>query len=284
MPDKNNSFRTWRYLGVGILLFCIMYLADNYFNPPLPKAGLDLTETELTLLVDEITHSKGWEQAKAKPMPDFSQFSNVTEKKRAFFVYLLPEIERQNQITLILRKAVYAMQDLVTAQEPLTPFAQKLLTNLRKNYRVDKELDDQQALTVLLQRVDVIPAELVLIQAANESGWGTSRFARQGYNFFGLWCFKKGCGFVPRQRDEGTEHEVAKFVNLSHAVKTYIRNLNRHYAYKEMREIRAQLRQQEQPITAKELVHGLNSYSERGQDYIDELEGMIRVNKKHMNL
>ena len=77
---------------------------------------------------------------------------------------------------------------------------------------------------------------------------------------------------------------MAKFKNLSHAVKTYIRNLNRHYAYKELRDIRADLRAQDKPITAKALVHGLQSYSERGQDYIDELLSMMRVNKEHMNL
>ncbi|MFQ3192663.1 MAG: Bax protein, partial [Paraglaciecola sp.] len=103
------------------------------------------------------------------------------------------------------------------------------------------------------------------------------------YNFFGLWCFKKGCGFVPRQRNDGAEHEVAKFRDLSHAVMTYIRNINRHYAYKELRVIRQELRQSDKPVTARALAVGLSSYSERGQEYIDELLSMLRVNKKHMD-
>ena len=37
----------------------------------------------------------------------------------------------------------------------------------------------------LLRRVDVIPPSLVLAQGAIESGWGTSRFARQGNNLYG---------------------------------------------------------------------------------------------------
>lgn len=284
MPEKKNKYQNWRYLGAGILLFCIMYVADNYFELPKPDDGLGLSETELTVLIYELDRSKRSPDNKVSKMPDFAQFANVTEKKRAFFAYLLPEIERQNDITLTLRKAIHAMQSLVTAEQALTPFAKSLLATLRKNYRVKKNLDNQQALTVLSQKVDMIPPELVLVQAANESGWGTSRFARKGYNFFGLWCFKKGCGFVPRHREEGSEHEVAKFSSLSNAVKTYIRNLNRHYAYQELREIRSQLRQQNKPVTARALVHGLHSYSERGQDYIDELVGMMRVNKKHMNL
>ena len=122
-----------------------------------------------------------------------------------------------------------------------------------------------------------------MVQAANESGWGASRFAQQGYNFFGLWCFKKGCGFVPKQRNDNAVHEVAKFRDLSHAVMTYTRNLNRHYAYKDLRMIRQNLRQADKPVSAKALAAGLSSYSERGQAYIDELLSMLRVNRKHMD-
>jgi len=130
-------------------------------------------------------------------------------------------------------------------------------------------------------RIDVIPTDLVLVQAANESAWGTSRFARQGYNFFGLWCFRKGCGFVPSRRKADAKHEVAKFPNLTRAVYTYLRNLNRHNAYRELRQIRANLRANNLPITGSDLAEGLVSYSERGHDYVEELQAMIRFNEEY---
>ena len=155
---------------------------------------------------------------------------------------------------------------------------------LKQKYQLNiiKDLAIEDTLAEMIIRVDIIPEKLILVQAANESGWGTSRFALKGYNFFGLWCFKTGCGFVPKQRNEGAKHEVAKFRDLSHAVMTYIRNLNRLYAYQELRLIRSQLRKDNKPVTAKALSEGLISYSERGQDYIDELQSMLRVNEKHM--
>ena len=131
----------------------------------------------------------------------------------------------------------------------------------------------------LLRRVDIIPADLVLVQAANESAWGISRFAQQGFNFYGLWCFRTGCGFVPRQRERGAAHEVAKFKSLAHATYTYMRNLNRHPAYKHLRDIRNQLRLHQKPITGMALSEGLIQYSERGEDYIEELQQMIRFNR-----
>jgi Bax protein len=224
-------------------------------------------------------------ESSRKAVPEFSGYADVTQKKHAFFAYLQPEIQRQNKIVLKEREMVFALQELFIQQQEFNKHQQEVFNNLAKKYRFssDKALSVEQTLETLIRRVDTIPEALILVQAANESGWGASRFAQQGYNFFGLWCFKKGCGFVPRQRNDGAEHEVAKFTDLSHAVMTYVRNINRHYAYKELRVIRQELRQADKPVTAIALAVGLSSYSERGQEYIDELLSMLRVNRKHMD-
>ena len=220
----------------------------------------------------------------SRVVPKFSGYNNVVEKKRAFFAYLYPEIQRQNEIVLIERKMIFALQDLFLQQQEFNTHQQKAFNTLVKKYQFtgDKVLTVELTLESLITKVDSIPEALILVQAANESGWGASRFAQQGYNFFGLWCFKKGCGFVPKQRNEGAEHEVAKFRDLSHAVMTYMRNLNRHHAYEDLRKIRQNLRQNDEIVTASALVLGLSNYSERGQEYIDELLDMLRVNTKHM--
>jgi Bax protein len=221
-----------------------------------------------------------------KTVPDFSTYKNVIEKKKAFFAYLLPEIRRQNFIVLKERKMVLALYEMVSNGQELNGAQQKVLSHLLKKYKLSskKKHSNEYLLSKLIKRVDVLPEALILVQAANESGWGTSRFARDGYNFFGLWCFKKGCGFVPNQRNEDSTHEVAKFRDLSHAVMTYVRNLNRLFAYQELREIRIQQRRNGNNITSEALVNGLSRYSERGQDYINELQNMIRVNRKYMGL
>jgi Bax protein len=221
-----------------------------------------------------------------KDVPSFSGFMDVIEKKKAFFAYLQPEIKRQNEIVLKERQMVFALQAVFLKQQEFNQHQQQVFKKLVAKYEFsgDEELSLGQTLEMLTRKVDTIPEALILVQAANESGWGTSRFAQQGYNFFGLWCFKKGCGFVPKQRDEDAEHEVARFRDLSHAVMTYIRNINRHYAYSDLRIIRETLRQDDRPVTARALASGLSNYSERGQDYIDELKSMLRVNKKHMGI
>lgn len=222
--------------------------------------------------------------APAIGIPDFSTITDVVAKKKAFFEYLLPEINRQNELVMQDRLFLLSLQQKTKSDQGISEVNSQRLNALAKNYNVKTGNVPSKLVEALLHRVDIIPPALVLVQAANESAWGTSRFAQQGYNFFGLWCFKKGCGFVPKQRDAGLEHEVAKFPNLEKAVYTYLRNLNRHYAYEEMRKIRHTLRTNQQKVTAEALVHGLMSYSERGQDYIDELLNMVRFNKKYMEL
>jgi Bax protein len=222
--------------------------------------------------------------ASMKDVPSFANYADVIAKKRAFFAYLQPEIQRQNEIVTKERQMVLTLQAMFLQHKKLNNHQQKVFNKLIEKYQFsgDKKLSLEQTIKMLIRRVDSIPIALILVQAANESGWGASRFAQQGYNFFGLWCFKKGCGFVPKRRDDDAKHEVAKFTDLSHAVMTYMRNLNRHYAYKDLRMIRENLRQNGEPVTATALASGLLSYSERGQEYIDELKSMLRVNRKHM--
>ncbi|MCV2884219.1 glucosaminidase domain-containing protein [Aestuariibacter sp. AA17] len=220
--------------------------------------------------------------APREEVPDFNRFRNVSDKKRAFFAYLMPAIEKENEAILETRLFLLDIKKRRQIGKTIGRSQQQRLSALAKKYRVKNAKHQQDLVARLLKRVDVVPAELVLAQAANESAWGTSRFAKQGYNFFGLWCFKKGCGFVPRRRGDNANHEVAKFENLQDAVNTYMLNLNRHFAYEELRNIRAALRKSQQKITAPALAQGLLRYSERGQDYIDELIAMIDYNRKYM--
>jgi Bax protein len=127
--------------------------------------------------------------------------------------------------------------------------------------------------------VDTIPASLVLAQAANESAWGTSRFARQGKNVFGIWCFRDGCGKVPNARAPGKRHEVASFDSVQDGVSYYLLLLNTHPAYAQLRSLRDEKRRVDEKPTGATLAEGLLRYSERGGAYVRELQAMIRVNQ-----
>ena len=150
---------------------------------------------------------------------------------------------------------------------------------LGSKYRLP-ELDiEMDGLVQLLNRVDEIPVSMVLAQAAIESAWGTSRFARDANNLFGQWCYEKGCGLVPLRRNPGSKHEVKKFDSIEDAIEEYLHNLNTNNAYNYLREVRTNLRQDNQVLSGNKLAEGLLNYSEMREKYVEEVRAVIRINK-----
>ncbi|KAF7766230.1 Bax protein [Pseudoalteromonas undina] len=241
------------------------------------------------LVSDEQTSSNDIkkEKKKEKPLhnvklPKFSEFTDVKEKKHAFFNFIKPHVEAENKKILQQRANLEIARMMIEHSEPLSKKQAGDIKKILKSYGLPETLDTI-TLSQALRRVDIIPKEMALMQAANESAWGTSRFARIGLNFFGQWCYKKGCGMVPRRRNSEAEHEVAAFKSVRAAVSSYFKNINTHNAYKELRTIREDLRAQQKPILATKLTYGLMSYSERGEAYIEELNTMINQNRAYFN-
>ena len=170
-------------------------------------------------------------------------------------------------------------------KDVLSNFDKIYLQGLSAKYKLGKDKSvsdiDKQIIIKLLIKVDVIPPALILAQAANESAWGTSRFALQANNYFGIWCFSKGCGLVPNARTNGDTHEVRYFHSSTDSVTYYMLLLNSHKQYAELRNIRAVLRASSGELTAIKLAEGLGNYSERGEDYIRDLINLIQYNKLH---
>lgn len=201
------------------------------------------------------------------------------EKKSTFLLSLLPMVLLVNQAIEAERQeleALFARNDgkgLLSAEE------RQRLQEMGEYYKLPGDpLSDRRARALLLHRVDVLPPSLVLAQAATESGWGTSRFAREGNNLFGQRTYRTGNGIVPAQRAEGETHEVKRFGTLFESVRSYMRNLNTHEAYRELRELRAKLRRSDRPLNGAILASGLDAYSTRKSDYIDDVRAIIHAN------
>ena len=138
---------------------------------------------------------------------------------------------------------------------------------------------ERQTFLDLLSRVDEIPPSLALSQAALESAWGSSRFAREGYNLFGVWCYDPGCGMVPRRRTAGATHEVRIYESPKDSFESYIRNLNTSRFYVGMRTLRRDLRSQGKTLSGHDLAMGLTRYSQEGWDYVAKVQSLILSNK-----
>jgi Bax protein len=220
------------------------------------------------------------EVSKHIDQPAAEKPASTTGNKQAFISNLLPYIEKENRRLLALRKDIESLFDKLDSGNSLDGQEQQQIKELAKRYRVKADpLTSEAAREELLRKIDIIPSSLSLAQAANESAWGQSRFAREANNLFGIWTYDKDKGLIPRNREQGKTHLVRIFDDVGESVRYYMHTLNSHPAYAGLRMIRKDLRASGQAIDGHKLAAGLEKYSARGQQYIDIIQSMIRKNK-----
>ena len=209
---------------------------------------------------------------------DLDRITEIETRKQIFFKIMLPMILLVNEEIITEREQLLTIQQQIDNSEPLSSEQLKTLETLASRYRIDLEaVETPRAIEMLLRRANIIPVELALAQAANESAWGTSRFTLVANNLFGQWTFTPGRGIVPEGRPEGEIYEVRKFPTLYESVRSYANNLNSHQAYQPFRSLRAE-RNPESRFDGIVLAEGLLSYSIRGEDYVREIQAMIHQN------
>ena len=190
-------------------------------------------------------------------------------QKQSFINLVLPLILAVNDELLQRREAVQAA---VQAHD------RDKLDQWAVLYRIEAEkLDDTGLAERLLRRVDTIPVALALAQAAVESGWGTSRFARQGNALFGQWAWTESAGMRPLAASNDRA-VVRSFGSLLESVRAYMHNLNTHQNYERFRDARYRLKPQSEAVKARRLAAYLDSYAEIGQAYVEKLLVIISSN------
>ncbi len=201
------------------------------------------------------------------------------EGKQGFIDELLPHVEQENRRLSRLREEVSGLLNR-QAYGTLDDTGKQRLRKLAASYRIDDDpVDSASARQALLHRIDIIPSSLALAQAANESAWGKSRFAREANNLFGIWTYDEDKGLKPRNREAGKTHLVRIFDDYGDSVRYYMHLLNSHPAYADLREIRVQLRTSQQTIDGHSLASGLDKYSAKGKEYVDLIQSLIRQNE-----
>lgn len=203
----------------------------------------------------------------------------VPRKKEFFFRVLLPLIAFHNEVIGVQRRL---LEELMQGGD-LEDEERLLFGEMSRYYRLDgyqgRLTSLADTLGVLLKRIDRIPPSLALAQAAIESGWGSSRFSREGNNLFGqrIWS-GEGVGLKP----DGTGNprfRLAVFPTIGSSIRSYMRNLNTHPAYEDFRRLRSRMRRRGDRLESLRLVETLLGYSTRGKDYVDDVLRFIDHNR-----
>ena len=205
---------------------------------------------------------------------DLNKVRRTEKRKAIFFRSVLPLVLQANEEIIFDRKRLLRLHTQIQKGQKLDAVDRLWLIVLSERYKVQRG-----EIEALIARVDIVPPSLALAQAAEESGWGTSRFSRVGNAIFGEWTFSTSDSVIPRQRDKGKRHRIKVFKSLLHSVRAYVRNLNSHRAYREFRIKRHTQRRQGTVIRGGALVDTLTRYSERGEKYVKSLRDIMVGNK-----
>jgi len=232
-------------------------------------------ETTLNLFNDLGYDLKGVRAGqKVKPIyltklpKDLKTLGDTKKKRELFIKIILPLILDENKKIIEDRKKLFKI-----LSKNFNTIGERVWLKRRfKEYKIE-----DQDLAKLKMRMDIIPVSIAIAQAANESGWGTSRFALEGNALFGQWTWSKK-GISPKNKDPNKSHKILQFQVLKASVRAYKNNLNTHNAYKEFREVRAQLRQEGKKIIGLDLTKYLKNYASIGEKYVRILEIIIEAN------
>ena len=224
------------------------------------------------------------EKGIALPRIFFSQLPNDLDKyesatkKKLFISILLPIFLRGNEIVLQERKSM-KIAFLENNIENIEYFSKRYkVKKLKKlNFHNMSSLEKIRIKDELLKKINLIPISMMLSQAAIESGWGSSRFAKEGNALFGEWTWKNNSGLKPRDNLKA-DFSVKSFVNISASVNSYILNLNSHPAYKKMRNYRSLIIKNGKILSGSETANYLDKYAEIGYQYVVKVTSLIKSN------
>ena len=204
--------------------------------------------------------------------------NNFTKKKIKFIETLLPLISYQNQKIIVERGRLSEIYNSLDVQKTLHKDDMIFLENMAKKYLVNsKNKHKIDLVEELLQSVDIIPNSIVLAQAANESGWGSSRFAKEYNALFGQYTYDERNGVVPLRRDKGEHYLIRYFSSIDKSVESYFKNINTHSAYEKFRQTRSKMNKKNIGLNVKLLTQHLDVYA-KDEFYVETINSIIETN------
>ena len=163
-------------------------ITQNYINNLSNKFGLS---------------NKAIPKKNSTSLKEVNLSSNISKRKKEFINIVLPIIVDQNREIIVYRQRLIDSKNYLNQNKTLSQTDQNFINNLATKYSVTKKNRHKiDIINDLLISVDIIPNSIALAQAANESGWGSSRFATEYNALFGEYTYDNKTGIIPSQREE----------------------------------------------------------------------------------
>ena len=200
----------------------------------------------------------------------------VENKKKTFFRFAIPLAFVGNSLVSRDREKLARLKS-THEESSLDTHDRDWLHKKAADYQLASDEIREGLFTELGDRMDIVPASLIVAQMADESGWGTSRFAAEGNALFGQWSYTGGIKPKEQRKSKGN-YGIKAFKTPLASIQAYMLNLNSNAAYEEFRKQRASLRSKGLMPTGPGLVGTLIDYSERREAYVKDLQNMMERN------
>ncbi|WP_422356549.1 glucosaminidase domain-containing protein [Roseivirga pacifica] len=193
------------------------------------------------------------------------------------FMEELPHDEiKEKFIDIMLPAILVAKYELAYQQEQVRYLSENHQWSNNDSLFIQTLFDtyDTSDLDDLHMRLETHPSSIVLAQAAIETGWGKSRFFREANNVFGIWSYDPNEPRIPAAVSrEDYRAYLKKFETISASIKGYFMTIAKANAYSNFRAARMETQ------NVDELTAHLVNYSEMREEYVEQLNAMIRINK-----
>ena len=238
-------------LIIGILFSAVLSNADTD-NTTKNKVGLETA--------NQIESSK----------PDFSNIKDIKQKKQIFIQYILKSIDNANKVIHDQQSDITTIRMAYDKNHKFDIQQNKIFMHYIEYYNIQKNIDISEQLNELNLRIGTVPSSITLAQAILESGWGTSGFARDHNNYYGIHCFTKNCGI----KAAGADVYLEEFDSINQSKLGYYKMVNTGGSFTEFRNIRSNKNK-----IGIEVIDTLDTYSElESNEYSERLLLIINQN------
>ena len=202
--------------------------------------------------------------------PDFSNIKDVKQKKQMFIQYIQKSIDNANKVIQDQKYDITAIRIAYDKNHKLDIQQDKILNKYIEYYNIQRNIDINNQLDELNIRIGTVPRSITLAQAILESGWGTSRFAKDNNNYYGIHCFTKNCGI----KASGADVYLEEFNSINQSTLGYYKMVNTGGSFTEFRNMRINKNK-----TDIDILNTLNTYSElESNEYPERLLQIINQN------
>jgi len=199
---------------------------EVHFRSPIEKLGASRSATDIAAIFE----SRGYDLRSVResgtcprlflhdiPL-DMDGVEPVQAKKGLFIALLLPLVLKANEVIAEQRETLLQLRERNAKGGKVTAAEQSWLQSMADLYAAEPEDLDE-----LVARVDIVPPSLALAQGIDESGWGTSRFAREGESLFGQHASADAHAKI--RATSASAVGVAAFSGMPGSVQSYLHNL-----------------------------------------------------------